>query len=162
MDARRIPYVEEFDVVGAFDVLEHIKEDVDVIRQAHKSLNPGGLFVVTVPQHAWLWSAADEYACHERRYGAKEIEGKIKAVGFEIVQSTSFVTALLPFMVVSRFFQKIKWVKFNPSSELNINSFINPLFKTLLRFELAIIKRGGAYPAGGSRLIVARKMDHAE
>jgi 2-polyprenyl-3-methyl-5-hydroxy-6-metoxy-1,4-benzoquinol methylase len=42
MDARRIPFEEEFDVVGAFDVLEHINEDDVVLRQMLQAIKPGG------------------------------------------------------------------------------------------------------------------------
>lgn len=51
MDARRIPYVDHFDVIGAFDVLEHIAEDELVLREIHQALRPGGGVMLTVPQH---------------------------------------------------------------------------------------------------------------
>ena len=70
MDARNIPFAEEFDVIGAFDVLEHIEEDERVLEQAHVALKPLGLMLITVPQHAWLWSSVDEYACHEALLGS--------------------------------------------------------------------------------------------
>ncbi|MEI7996904.1 MAG: class I SAM-dependent methyltransferase, partial [Methylococcaceae bacterium] len=41
MDAREIPFVEELYVIGAFDVLEHIKEDDEVLVQVHQALKPG-------------------------------------------------------------------------------------------------------------------------
>jgi ubiquinone/menaquinone biosynthesis C-methylase UbiE len=42
MDARRIPFEDEFDVIGAFDVLEHIKEDEQVLVQMHRAVKSGG------------------------------------------------------------------------------------------------------------------------
>jgi len=42
MDARNIPFRDEFDIIGAFDVLEHIEDDVAVIDQVAKALRPGG------------------------------------------------------------------------------------------------------------------------
>src|SRR5256885_16373006 len=48
------------------------------------------------------WSASDEYACHERRYTARELHDKVARAGFEIVRSTSFVSLLLPAMLASR------------------------------------------------------------
>jgi SAM-dependent methyltransferase len=70
MDGRNIPFDEEFDVIGAFDVLEHIEEDELTLAQMHAALKPRGIMLITVPQHAWLWSPIDEYACHVRRYTA--------------------------------------------------------------------------------------------
>src|SRR5690606_22871969 len=68
MDARSLPFLDEFDVIGAFDVLEHIVEDGQVLAQMREALKPNGIILLTVPQHEWLWSPVDEFACHVRRY----------------------------------------------------------------------------------------------
>lgn len=157
MDARSVPFMNEFDAIGAFDVLEHIEEDGTVLGQLHRSMVPGGVLFLTVPQHPWLWSAADEYACHVRRYSRGEIEAKVIESGFEILRSTSFVTSLLPAMMLSRALQKRKTEAFDPASELEINASLNQVFYSLMMLELAGIRLGMNYPVGGSRLIVARK-----
>jgi SAM-dependent methyltransferase len=158
MDARNIPFEDEFDVIGAFDVLEHIEEDELVLAQVYAALKSQGLFLLTVPQHTWLWSSVDEYACHVRRYIASDIHQKIEAAGFCIVRSTSFVTILLPAMMVSRFFQKkVSDKKIDTTKEIEIAPWLNSLFFQLLRAELAIIKKGFCFPLGGSRLVVAQK-----
>jgi SAM-dependent methyltransferase len=77
MDARQIPFENEFDVIGAFDVLEHVKDDGVVLQQMHQALCAGGGLLVTVPQHPLLWSHLDEYACHVRRYTRKELRRKV-------------------------------------------------------------------------------------
>jgi SAM-dependent methyltransferase len=159
MDARNIPFVEEFEAIGAFDVLEHIEEDEQVLAQMHDALKPGGVVLLTVPQHAWLWSPIDDYACHVRRYSAKELHLKVNAAGFEILRSTSFVSSLLPAMFVSRMFQKRKSEKkIDATAELRISSWLNYLFEAMLSAEVALIRGGINLPIGGSRLIVARKL----
>lgn len=159
MDARRLPFAGEYDAIGAFDVLEHIKEDETVLRQTHRALKSNGLLLVSVPQHAWLWSALDELACHERRYSAAELHGKILSAGFEIVRSTSFVSALLPAMLISRLFKKNSAPDtVDAMAELRLAAPLNTLFLQVLRAELALIKRGVSFPIGGSRLVVARKL----
>ena len=158
MDARHIPFVDEFDVIGAFDVLEHIKEDEIALDQIHKALKPHGLVILTVPQHAWLWSAVDEYACHERRYSSSEVADKVMAAGFEIVRSTSFVTTLLPAMMISRAFQKRRSESFDAAAEMKISPVMNSLFEQLLSLELACIRLGMNFPVGGSRLVLAKKV----
>ena len=157
MDARRVPFVEEFDAIGAFDVLEHIKEDETVLAQLHGAIKPGGVLLLTVPQHPWLWSASDEYACHVRRYKRAEIEQKVLSVGFELLRSSSFVTSLLPAMMLSRVLQKQEIKDFDPARELKINAVLNKSFYTLMMLELAGIRFGMSYPVGGSRLIVAER-----
>jgi SAM-dependent methyltransferase len=68
MDARSLPFYEEFDVIGAFDVIEHIDEDRDVLKEMYDAVRPGGGILLTVPQHAWLWSEVDNISFHKRRY----------------------------------------------------------------------------------------------
>jgi SAM-dependent methyltransferase len=158
MDARNIPFQDEFDVIGAFDVLEHIEEDEAVLAQVYTALKPKGFILLTVPQHTWLWSATDEYACHVRRYNAADLHKKIEMAGFQVIRSTSFVTFLLPAMMVSRLFKKkMSGGEFDATAELKISSWLNSLFFRLLCAELAFIKVGVNFPVGGSRLVVARK-----
>ncbi len=158
MDARYIPFVNEFDCIGTFDVLEHIKEDCTVLAQIHQALKPGGILIATVPQHRWLWSPVDEYACHVRRYTAHELHNKLKEAGFETIRSTSFVTSLLPPMFISRIIQKIS-KNANPDTGLNISPWLNFIFEKLINAEIKLIKKNINFPFGGSRLVVARKLD---
>src|SRR5581483_5167559 len=102
MDARRIPYRDEFDVIGLFDVLEHIPEDEDVLRQAYLALKPQGGLLLTVPQHGFLWSYVDEISHHVRRYERRDLLEKVKRAGFEVVETTSFVSLLMPGLLLSR------------------------------------------------------------
>ena len=158
MDARSIPYESELDAIGVFDVLEHIEEDEVVLQQIYKALKPGGVVLITVPQHRWLWSAVDEYACHVRRYNANEIHEKVRKAGFEIIRSTSFVTTLLPAMYLSRLLQRNSVdVKIDAKAELRINPILNKFFEWMLHFELAVIRSGFNLPVGGSRLLVAQR-----
>ena len=91
MDARSIPFVDHFDVIGAFDVLEHIEEDEIVLAQIRRALKPGGGLLLTVPQHPWLWSWTDDYSYHVRRYTAESLHAKLSRAGFDILLSTSFI-----------------------------------------------------------------------
>ena len=159
MDARKIPFISKFNSIGAFDVLEHIEEDTAVLTQIHKALKPQGLAIFTVPQHTWLWSPADDYACHVRRYFRNELEFKLKKTGFEILRSTSFVSCLLPVMLASRISQKfISKKHYDPLSEFRIPSWLNFIFEMVLNAEIKLIKCGVNFPLGGSRLIVAKKI----
>jgi SAM-dependent methyltransferase len=157
MDARNIPFREEFDVIGAFDVLEHIDEDAQVLAQAWAALKLGGILLLTVPQHRWLWSYIDEYACHVRRYSAEELHRKLGLAGFEVLRSTSFVTVLLPPMLLSRL--KKKRPDFNPTDGLKLPRLLNCFFYEIMRAEASLIKRGINLPVGGSRLVIARKIN---
>lgn len=157
MDARKLPYVDEFDVVAAFDVIEHIDEDETVLQNFFRAVKPGGGCLITVPQHKWLWSPVDEEACHKRRYTAAELHGKMEAAGFQILRTTSFVSLLLPAMLASRLAAK-RAGKSGGADSLRMNKAVNRLFEAILYCERLVIRAGLNWPLGGSRLVVARKM----
>lgn len=73
-----------FDVVCAFEVLEHIEDDRAALRTWHSWLKPGGVLLLSVPAHMKLWTARDEWAGHVRRYERKELEQAFDDGGFEI------------------------------------------------------------------------------
>ena len=162
MDARAIPAFEEFDLIGAYDVIEHIDEDETVLRQAYDSLRPGGGIIITVPQHPWLWSATDDVAHHVRRYRLGELERKLRAAGFEILASTSYTSVLLPAMTAARILGKLRGPA--PSTgavnegELRPRAAVNQLLERLLQFEVSATLRGVRWPIGGSRVVAARKL----
>lgn len=157
MDARRIPFEAEFDVVGAFDVIEHIEDDRAVLREMHRAATPGGGILLTVPQHPFLWSRYDVRVRHVRRYRARELREKVLEAGFEIVKMTSFVSLLLPPMMLSRLAQRAPGRDYDPLAELRLAGWINALFEAALGIERGVIRAGMNFPAGGSLLLIANK-----
>ncbi|MBK8535844.1 MAG: methyltransferase domain-containing protein [Candidatus Competibacteraceae bacterium] len=150
MDARALPYKEHFDVIGAFDVLEHISEDKRVLAEIYRALNPGGGLLLTVPQHPWLWSSMDEYACHVRRYTVIELRRKVSAAGFSVVRMTSFISLLLPLMLTARLQKRKPTQGYDPLAELRMSTLSNRLLAMVLTAERYLIQSGINFPAGGS------------
>ena len=157
MDARNIPYPEEFDVIGAFDVLEHIEEDETVLMSIWHALRPGGGVAFTVPQHPWLWSGADDNACHVRRYKVGELREKVRRAGFTIELDTSFVSLLLPAMLASRITKQRSKTCEETMPELNLPKWLNRIFEVIMTAERRLIQAGLRFRFGGSRLLVATK-----
>lgn len=157
MDARDIPYINEFEAIGAFDVLEHIEADTVVLQQMSRALKYGGIMLLTVPQHEWLWSQVDEYSCHVRRYDATDLHRKIEEAGFSVLRSTSFVSLLLPALMISRRTKKKQRGDSTNTAELAIPKALNALFGFVMRLECLLIKVGVNFPVGASRLLVVRK-----
>jgi len=157
LDARAMPYEQSFDLVGAFDVLEHIEDDVGVLRGLHRAVRPGGFLLLTVPQHPWLWSTADTHACHVRRYRRAELVERVTQAGFTRVRTTSFVTSLLPLMALSRWRGRVSRRDYDPVADLVLPAPVNWLFELILDLERVLIKRGVDLPVGGSLVLVARR-----
>lgn len=157
MDARSIPYADEFDVISAFDVLEHIQEDEVVLSEMFRAVRQGGGIILTVPQHPWLWSRQDEYACHVRRYRIGELSEKLCRAGFHVEFKTSFVSLLLPIMFISRIFSRNAGSNRDPLSELRLPTLLNHVFSAVMTVERLILRIGIRLPVGGSFLIIGKK-----
>jgi SAM-dependent methyltransferase len=157
MDARKIPFEDEFDVIGAFDVLEHVQDDEDVLLEIVRAVKNGGGLIVTVPQHPILWSYVDEYSYHKRRYRRKELVRKVKKVGFQEIWCTSFVSLLLPLMLIIRVRKHKKPKHFDPLEEFMIVDSLNHTLLKIMSAELFLIRAGISLPVGGSLLLVAKK-----
>jgi SAM-dependent methyltransferase len=156
-DARRLPYDAEFDVIGAFDVLEHIREDEEALTQLYRAVRPGGGIVLTVPQHPNLWSAADDYARHERRYVRSELVRKVREAGFLVVHTTSFVSLLLPLLAASRIRRRRLDATFDPLAELRNGRVLDTILERVMSLELWLTRRRWQWAAGGSLLLVGRR-----
>ena len=146
---------ESYNVIGAFDVLEHIKEDEVVIANLFRAIKIKGYLIITVPQHPFLWSTLDQQSFHCRRYTRNEIMGKLTKCGFKIQYASSFVSLLLPLMFLSRKFQKRS--RYDIASELKISPLVNFLLKQVMNFEILLLQIGIRWLAGGSLLILAQK-----
>ena len=157
MDARSIPARGFFDLIGAFDVLEHISEDQTAIQQVFAALARGGGLIAAVPQHPFLWSEVDEAAFHVRRYRRGELEGKLRACGFDVLFSTSYTALLLPFMVAARLVRSRTARKGQVEREFDLSPSLNAGFRHVLEAEVSLTLKGLSWPAGGSRMVVARK-----
>ena len=158
VDGRRLPYEHEFDVAGAFDVLEHVDEDEAVLAELARALRPGGGLLVTVPQHRWLWSSVDDYSHHKRRYRRRELVTKLERAGFGVRRVTSFVTVLLPVMALSRMVRRRQATdELDPYADFRLPRAVDRAFELFLTGERALLDRGVSLPAGGSLLAVARR-----
>jgi SAM-dependent methyltransferase len=155
LDATKMTESACYDVIGAFDVLEHIEQDELVLHNLACALKESGNLLITVPQHRWLWSKVDEHACHVRRYTRSELVEKIKNAGLTIEYATSFVSLLVPLMWLAR--RKAEKQAGDSLGELKISRWLNSAFEIVMNVELVFLKLGVRFPIGGSLLVVAKK-----
>lgn len=165
MDARYIPFRDEFDLIGAFDVLEHIEDDESVLAQLYLACKSGGGVALSVPQHRWMWSRMDDFAHHKRRYTRSELIAKLERAGFRIEYATSFISLLLPLMLAARLLRKHADTEMKDQMEaagLCIGKLTNKILNMVMRVERSLLYIGLRFPFGGSLLVVARKPVHVE
>jgi 2-polyprenyl-3-methyl-5-hydroxy-6-metoxy-1,4-benzoquinol methylase len=159
-------FIEEFNGVCAFDVLEHIEDDYHVMKNLYAALKPGGILILTVPADKRIWSIMDVYAEHKRRYSAKELRAKLERNGFRVIKLSYFMTFLYPVIVLSRKFsiksgkleteQEVNRIKFKLMNELQPNWIVNSILFFIFRLEVPFI---GLFdlPFGSSLLCIAVK-----
>ena len=166
LDAADMPFRNEFDVVGAFDVLEHIQADGSVMRGVHDALRPGGIFIITVPQYAWMWSDLDEIVFHKRRYSRSEVLQKLGAHEFEILFCSSFVTVLFPAMAASRLLARTGVTRSDAreafASKVTLSPTANRVCDWVMRVDELALRAGVSLPFGGSLLVCCRRSSLAK
>jgi 2-polyprenyl-3-methyl-5-hydroxy-6-metoxy-1,4-benzoquinol methylase len=155
LDAQTMNDEQKYDVIGAFDVLEHIPDDQLALQNCARALTPNGMLFISVPQHMWLWSYVDTYAEHRRRYTEDELCQKVRRAGLQVVYTTSFVSLLVPLMLIMR--KRVSAETYNPDAEFDVSPLLNTILKSIMHIELWLIRLGIRFPIGGSRFLVAQK-----
>jgi SAM-dependent methyltransferase len=159
-DAQRSPFGVPFEVIGAFDVLEHIPDDEEVLRDFYSLTKPGGSVVLTVPAYQWLWSDFDEMSHHQRRYSAAELEGKLCRAGFERVWVSPFMMTILPLVWLHRR-KRTAGAAEDPAAvlarETRLIPLVNGVLRAVLSMEARAVSRGVRLPFGTSLLAVAAR-----
>ena len=152
---------EQFHIITAFDVIEHIEKDVAAIANISEMLVKDGVFIISVPQHMFLWSKLDEIVKHKRRYSKIELFDKLKENGFDIIYSTSFLFTLFPLMLISRLFDKGQHRSTSDEQALKkrviFSGALNAIFDFFMRIDEGLIKLGASLPFGGTLVLIAKK-----
>jgi SAM-dependent methyltransferase len=162
-DVRKCPFGRQFDLIGMFDVLEHIKEEGDTLDSVWRLLTPGGRLLLTVPAHPFLWSYFDEAAHHCRRYSPAEIRKRLMEAGFEVEYQSQFMASLFPLVWIYRKMSGVRRpsdsreAKMLASKEFRLIPIVNGVLSALLNLEARWLASGHSLPAGTSLVVIARR-----
>ena len=127
------------DLVALFDTIEHIPDDVRVLRQCRKVLKPKGLIFLSVPAYQFLYSNNDRVAHHQRRYTAAEVKRKLEEAGFEPLKVTYFNSFLFPLILPVVLLKKLKEKFFPVGDTTNLShrfaTPVNRVFTEIMASE---------------------------
>lgn len=151
--------------IGLFDVLEHLERPEELLKEAHRVLQPNGILVVTVPALQWLWGDEDDVAGHYRRYRRPSLDETICAAAFHPLASHYLFASLVP---VAALLRALPYSLGRRKSEadvlakirrqLNTPAPVNRGMRGLLRAERALSKTI-PLPVGLTIAAVFRRID---
>jgi ubiquinone/menaquinone biosynthesis C-methylase UbiE len=155
---------EQFNLVGIFDVLEHLKNDESILRTIQEMLKPGGKLLLTVPAHGDLWSSFDMVSYHQRRYTTSELTEKLISNGFSIDYLSECMQVLYPLAKLRRkvpiLLESVKEKNLSQKrvdQELAIMPVLNEIAFQILKMELKQIKQRKQIARGTSIIAIASK-----
>ena len=106
------------------DVLEHVDDDVALLKQYSRSLPKHGRVLITVPAFQFLWSGHDEFLNHRRRYTRSMLKAIVNDAGLDVIRCRYYYGFLFPVVALMRLYEsrKLKHGKTTPKSVLRKHS----------------------------------------
>jgi SAM-dependent methyltransferase len=146
-----------FDLAVALDVIEHLDDDVEGLRELHRVVAPGGLLLVTVPAYPRLWSAHDEMNDHRRRYVRRSLLAAAQGAAWKPLRTTYFNLFLLPPAILSRLLDRARRAAPQASDFERTPAWLDGPLQLPMRAEASLIRAGLSLPAGLSLLGLFRR-----
>ena len=97
-----------FDLVSAFDVVEHCEPEAAAVAELARVLRPGGRLLLSVPAYQWAWSDHDVRAGHHRRYTRPRLVAAVEAEGFVVLRATYGFAAVFPLFAAERLTRRVR------------------------------------------------------
>jgi SAM-dependent methyltransferase len=169
-DIHEVNFEQPFDLIGLFDVLEHLPDDREILLSLYRWLKPGGTLLLTVPAHPSLWSYFDQASHHCRRYRHRDLTRKLTDTGYQIDFSSLYMASIFPLVWLGRKLAKPLTPKpIAPdqgpdqaleslvANDLKIVPGVNDVLTWLLSQEAHWLANRWRLPMGTSLIAIARK-----
>lgn len=151
-----------FDVVAAFDVIEHCEPEQDAVGEITRVLRPGGVLLMSVPAYNWAWTAFDDENGHHRRYTRARAVRAVEAAGLEVLRSTHIFAGTFPFFAAQRLLTRMRehhGARHEAADVVDlphVSAPVERLLLTLCRADQRWLARHDL-PFGSSAVVAARK-----
>lgn len=158
--ALALPFEDEaFDVVAAFDVIEHCDPERAVIDELARVLRPGGRLLVSVPAYQWAWTDFDDQNGHHRRYTRARAVSAIEGSGLTVQRATYAFTSVFPFFVAERLARRVRPSSREVADVVSLPRVPKPVEAVLMglsRIDRTLLARTDL-PFGSSVVVAASK-----
>lgn len=146
-----------FDVVGAFDVLEHCEPESQAMAELARVLTPGGRLLMSVPAYQWAWTDHDVQAGHYRRYTRRRLLAAVESAGLEVRRATYAFSATLPLFTAERIMRRLRRPPSADATQLpQVSRAVESVLMAATRLDQKFLRRSNL-PAGSSVFLAATK-----
>ena len=125
------------------DVLEHVADDIWLLRDTAAKMQPGSRILITVPAMPWMWSNHDVFLEHYRRYTIRSLAQVIEGAGLRHLSSCYFFGLTLPMAAGVRLGRRaMPWRKKEPGSDMRpYPGVVNALLSKICAAELGFFQK---------------------
>ncbi len=157
-----IPFKNDtFSAITCLDVLEHIDNDLNLLKEMVRVCKPGGYIFMTVPAFDILWSPHDVALHHKRRYTRKQMLKNVRALNLRVIKASYYNTILsIPILAVRKF-KSFFSNREHPQSDffITLPKWFNKALNLLFKAEIYCL-RFFNFPFGVSLLLILKKLDN--
>ena len=156
--AEKLPFPKNsFDLICAFDLIEHVDDDVLALKEFQRVCKPGGFVFILAPAYQFLWSEHDEALHHKRRYSLSDLHRKMSLSNLNVVKRSYLITFLFIPILLFRFLKSLINNQKKPStSYVLMPLLLNAFFIWLLKIESKLLAKIN-FPFGASVMAIGRK-----
>lgn len=128
-------------LVLLMDVLEHVDDDVGLLREYTNKVPSGASFLISVPAFQFLWSGHDKFLEHKRRYRLGQIEDVARHAGLKVKHGTYYFGGVFPIAAATRLSNN--WMN-NGREQIrsqlsNHHPAVNAVLSAMSRLELPLL-----------------------
>lgn len=155
--ALSLPFADRtFDVVSAFDVLEHCEPEQRAIGELARVLDVGGRLLLSVPAYEWAWTDHDVRAGHHRRYTRRRLLETVEGTGLSVQRCTYAFGSVFPLFAAERLVRRMRRTKPSDNALPSVSATTDRLLMALCGIDRWVLRRTDL-PFGSSVLLAAVK-----
>jgi SAM-dependent methyltransferase len=145
-----------FDVVSAFDVVEHCEPERVALAELARVLQPGGRLLLSVPAYEWAWTDHDVRAGHHRRYTRPRLVAAVERAGFTVRRASYGFAGVFPMFAAERVLRRLRGRAADDARLPTVSPAAERVLLGLSRAEARVLSRADL-PFGSSVFLAADK-----